>query len=293
MSRGDHREAIVHDDRDRELWLKTLAEVCSKSDWQVHAYCLMSNHFHVVLETPVANLVTGMKWFLGTYTIRFNARHRLRGHLFAGRYKSVLIDEADPHYLRVACDYVHLNPARANLVERVQRLETYRWSSYGAYLDPSLRPGWLRTDRIFGEHGLGADSRVTRLDFARGMESQRVEVNDREAGEPLLRKGWRLGGEAFLTRLLDQMERKVTPGHGATERAEVAEWKAERIIEASLPQIGWSEGDLQESRKGAPEKVEIAKRLREQTTLSLKQVANRLSMGTWQNASNLLYRARK
>ena len=237
---------------------------------------LMSNHFHLVAETPAANLVTGMKWFLGTYTIRFNARHRLRGHLFAGRYKSLLINETDPHYLRVACDYVHLNPARANLMEPAQRLETYRWSSYGAYLEPSLRPGWLRTDRIFGEHGLGTDSRVTRLDFARRMESERVRVNDPEAGEPLLGRNWRLGGETFLARVLDQMERKVTPSHGAAERADVAERKAERIIR----EIGWSESDLRKSRKGAPEKVEIAKRLRGETTLSLKQVANRLSLGT-------------
>jgi REP element-mobilizing transposase RayT len=75
MNRGDRREPIFEDDQDRERFLETLTEACEKTTWQVHAYCLMSNHFHLLLETPQPNLVPGMKWFLGTYTIRFNRRH--------------------------------------------------------------------------------------------------------------------------------------------------------------------------------------------------------------------------
>lgn len=86
LNRGDRREPIFRDDPDRERFLGTLGEACAKTDWQVHAYCLMSNHFHLVVETPQANLVAGMKWFLGTYTARFNRRHQLFGHLFSGRY---------------------------------------------------------------------------------------------------------------------------------------------------------------------------------------------------------------
>ena len=84
MNRGDRREEIFRDDKDQELFLTTLAEACAKADWQVHAYCLMGNHFHLVVETPQGNLVAGMKWFLGTYTSRFNRRHKLFGHLFSG-----------------------------------------------------------------------------------------------------------------------------------------------------------------------------------------------------------------
>ena len=84
MNRGDHREEIVRDDKDRERFLVTLGQACEKTGWQVHAYCLMSNHFHLVLETPRPNLKSGMHWFLGTYTTRFNRRHRLSGHLFSG-----------------------------------------------------------------------------------------------------------------------------------------------------------------------------------------------------------------
>jgi len=123
MSRGDRREEIFRDDLDRRSFLETLGTACQKTGWQVHAYCLMSNHFHLVVETPRANLVEGMKWLLGTYTMRFNRRHKLSGHLFAGRYKSLLIDGATPGYLRTVCDYVHLNPMRARLLGKRERLQ--------------------------------------------------------------------------------------------------------------------------------------------------------------------------
>ena len=83
MNRGDRRESIFKDDVDRERFLATLGEACAKTSWQVHAFCLMPNHFHLVVETPQSNLVAGMKWFLGTYTSRFNRRHKLFGHLFS------------------------------------------------------------------------------------------------------------------------------------------------------------------------------------------------------------------
>ncbi len=87
MNRGDRREPIFHDDFDRKRFVTTLSEACAKTKWQVHAYCLMNNHFHLVVETPDATLVAGMRWFLSTYTARFNRRHKQFGHLFSGRYK--------------------------------------------------------------------------------------------------------------------------------------------------------------------------------------------------------------
>ena len=116
MSRGDRREAIFLNDEDRQLFLKTLEKSCAKAGWLIHAYVLMGNHFHLVVETPQPTLVSGMKWFLGTYTQRFNARHQLRGHLFSGRYKSLLVDGANDYYLRVVCDYVHLRKGRSRVL---------------------------------------------------------------------------------------------------------------------------------------------------------------------------------
>ena len=293
MSRGDRREAIVLGDEDRELWLRTLGETCRKTGWQVHAYCLMSNHFHLVLETPQPNLVVGMKWFLGTYTMRFNRGHRLSGHLFAGRYKSVLVDESDSQYLRVACDYVHLNPARAGLIERAEPLERYRWSSYPAYLQrPEARPRWLRTDRLLGEHGTQQDNRRGRLEFSRRLEAERLTENDAAAKGSPLSRGWRLGGELFLARLLDRLDGKISENHFAQERIDTAEVKAEQIIQLELKEIGWTEKDLRERNKSAPEKVRMAARLRAETTFSLKRVAQRLNMGRWTSVSKLLRQAK-
>src|SRR5260370_41551907 len=88
MSGGNRRQDIYLDDVDRQDFLKTLAEACQKSGWQIHAFCLMSNHYHLVVETPNANLVAGMAWLQSAYTIRLNHRHKLIGHVLSGRYKA-------------------------------------------------------------------------------------------------------------------------------------------------------------------------------------------------------------
>jgi len=134
MNRGDRREAIFRDAVDRRMFLAALTEACGKTQWQIHAWCLMRNHFHLVLETPDANLVAGMKWLLGVYTKRFNIRHKECGHLFAGRYKALHVEGSGDGYLRTVRDYVHLNPARAGLLKAAQPLAEFPWSSYADYL---------------------------------------------------------------------------------------------------------------------------------------------------------------
>jgi putative transposase len=153
----------------------TLAEACRKTAWQVHAYCLMRNHFHLVLETPNANLVEGMRWFLSAYTIRLNHRQKLFGHVFSGRYKALIVEGSGNGYLKTACDYVHLNPVRAHLLGTEDRLLAYPWSSFGWYLAASEhRPGWMRVDRLLGEHGIQDDSAAGRQEFERHMEARRT-----------------------------------------------------------------------------------------------------------------------
>ena len=143
MNRGDRRELIFMDDADRQRFVETLGEACAETGWQVHAYVLMPNHFDWVVETPQPNLVTGMKWLLGTYTSRFNRRHNLFGHLFSGRYKSLIVDGSGSGYLKSVGDYVHLNPSRAKLVVADAPLKSFAWSSWPAYLlAPSNRPAW-------------------------------------------------------------------------------------------------------------------------------------------------------
>ena len=219
MSRGDRREAIFLDDADRVEFVRTLGEACAKMGWQAHAYCLMSNHFHLVLETPRPNLALGMKWLLGTYTQRFNRRHRHWGHLFGGRYKAQLIDGRSRDYLRRACDYAHLNPVRAGMVAPTQPLDSFAWSSYPAYRRPKLRPAWLRVDRLLGEHGLIGDTAASRREFERRMNQACLEPEDEE----FLRSGWKIGAEDFRDWLADKLSRPGRQGERARERSGLGE----------------------------------------------------------------------
>jgi putative transposase len=123
-SRGDGREAIYLSDEDRLAWLETFAAVCSRFNWVCHAYCLMGNHYHVIVETPDANLSLGMRQLNGVYTQRFNRTHRRVGHVFQGRFKAILVDKDS--YLLELSRYVVLNPLRAKMV---RKLENYPWSS--------------------------------------------------------------------------------------------------------------------------------------------------------------------
>lgn len=290
MNRGHRREPIFKDDLDRQRFLLTLGQACAKTSWQVHAYCLMPNHFHLVIETPQANLVVGMKWFLGTYTARFNRRHKLFGHLFSGRYKSLIVDGSGNGYLRTVCDYVHLNPVRAKLLTPAQSLRDFRWSSYGGYLQPpGKRAPWLRVDRLLGEMGIPQDSVAGRRQFESNMEQRRSQ----ETGQPWkgLERGWCLGDETFRQELLAQAEGKFGVNRYADQRQESSEEKAGRIVAEELRRLGWKQGELEKRLKADPAKVRIARRLRGETTVTLKWIAERLRMGSWSYVANNLYQS--
>jgi REP element-mobilizing transposase RayT len=291
MDRGDRREDIFINDVDRQDFLKTLAEACQKTAWQVHAYCLMRNHFHLVLETPNANLVEGMRWFLSAYTIRLNHRQKLFGHVFSGRYKALIVEGSGNGYLKTACDYVHLNPVRAHLLGTEDRLLAYPWSSFGWYVAaPEHRPGWMRVDRLLGEHGIQEDSAVGRQEFERHMEARRLEEADEEELKPL-RRGWCLGSEQFRQEMLERMDGKLGENHSGELHRETAEQKANRILSEELSRRGWTESDLAARRRSDPDKLAIAVRLRNKTTLPVKWIAARVQIGTAKGAKSVLHRS--
>lgn len=288
LNRGDRREPIARDDEDRESFLRTLGEACGKTGWQVLALCLMPNHFHLVVETPEPNLVAGMKWFLGTFTTRFNRRHKLTGHLFSGRYKALIVDGSGDGYLRTVCDYVHLNPARARLLTLEEPLRTYQWSSWPEYLKPpGQRWGWLKVDRLLGEYHCEKDSTAARRHLERELENRRRQ-EDPEAYAGL-RRGWFLGDDALKQELLAAATGGAGPQHYGEAVRESAEVKAERLVAEELQHRGWTPATLAEARKGDPEKVQIAQRLRRETTMTLDWIARRLRMGTRTHLAHLLY----
>jgi REP element-mobilizing transposase RayT len=147
-SRGDRQEDIFLSDDDRSDWLEVLGAVCARFNWVVHAFCQMSNHYHLLVETVDGNLSGGMRQLNGEYTQRFNRRHGLVGHLYQGRYKAILVQKEA--YLLELTRYVVLNPLRANMVES---LEDWRWSSYPFMTGQEASPPWFDTDWLLGQFG--------------------------------------------------------------------------------------------------------------------------------------------
>jgi len=144
-SRGNARNKIFSDDQDREIFLSNLGAVVTRYNWLCHAYCLMDNHYHLMVETPDANLSIGMRQLNGIYTQRYNRRHHKTGHLFEGRFKAILVQK--DNYLLELCRYVVLNPLRAGMVEKPK---AWRWSSYQATAGLRKRSDYLTTDWILG-----------------------------------------------------------------------------------------------------------------------------------------------
>jgi hypothetical protein len=246
----------------------------------------------VVVETPQGNLVAGMKWFLGTYTSRFNRRHKLFGHLFSGRYKALLVDGSGNGYLKTVCDYVHLNPARAKLLPPAEVLRAYRWSSWPEYLKaPGKRWPWLRVDRLLGEYRIPQDSAAGRRELEQAVEQRRAAESGAEY--KAIRRGWCFGEASFRQELLAQMTERLGAEHYGEERFETAEAKAERIVAEELKRRKWREADLARRAKGDRIKVQMAARLREETLVTVQWIAARLAMGTAGYVNNRLYRWRK
>ena len=190
-SRGNARQKIYLDEEDRRLYLDLLGKEVTQQGWRCYAYCLMDNHYHLLIETPEPNLVAGMRRLNGVYTQVFNRRQRRVGHLFQGRYKAIVVDKDG--YLRELCRYIVLNPVRAKAVKRP---EQWPWSSYRTTVGELPAPPWLAVEEVRALFpGRGAYRRFVEQGI--GQESPWAE----------LRGQIYLGGEEFLKR----MERRL-PG---------------------------------------------------------------------------------
>lgn len=180
MARGNRRESIFVDAADRRCFMQTLGEACGRTGWRVHAWVLMGNHHHLLMETSEGNLVAGMQWLQNTNTRRFNVRHGLWGRLFGHRYKAVLAD-GEGYYYETLIDYVHLNPVRAGLVNpgNGESVLDYPWSSVGGghALPARRRPRWLASD--------SALSAFDYSDTTNGRRRWVQRLDDRARGEVL------------------------------------------------------------------------------------------------------------
>ncbi|OPL10077.1 MAG: addiction module toxin RelE [Firmicutes bacterium ML8_F2] len=198
IARGNAGNNIYQDDQDRKTFLNVLAEVVKKCNWYCHAYCLMDNHYHILIETPEANLSYGMRQLNGIYTQRYNRRHLNVGHIFQGRFKSILVDK--DNYLLELCRYIALNPVRAKLVELPEK---WPWGSYQATSGLIKAPDYLAVDWILGL--FGSDRKLAQKQYQKFV---RQGIN---AESPMddLQEQIILGDKAFVEKVQEMIKDKA------------------------------------------------------------------------------------
>lgn len=312
MARGNRRNRIFAspDGADEELFLKTLGECCERTGFRIWAWVLMGNHYHLLVETPSANLVDGMGWLQNAYTRRFNSRHREWGRLFGDRYKSVLVESGGSGgdlYLRTLLDYIHLNPVRAGLVpsESFAGLLDYPWSSLArAYsVGPKARDPWMAALEglaLFQCEDRAADRRhfLERLEERMKAEAAEKCGLSEIAGQTLqstLRKGWYWGGEAFKESLLEKLEQlkggdlPVAKDFRSSDQArDHALRDGEKILAEAALHFGLGDGRTEAFKtlpRGDLRRVAVAWTLCRRTSLKQRWIADRIGLGTGDNVS--------
>ncbi len=195
-SRGDGREDIFRGDGDRQVFLALLGDICERFNWWAHAYCLMSNHYHLLMETPDANLSKGMRQLNGVYTQRFNTVHGRCGHVFQGRFKAIIVEKEG--YLAELARYVVLNPVRAHMVDQPQ---DWPWSSHRATMGEVRCPGWLSRDWLLSTFGASEQAAVE------GYRQWVADGIDRPGPWERLSQQVFLGSETFVERVRSVLPR--------------------------------------------------------------------------------------
>jgi putative transposase len=196
-SRGNAKQVIFLGNEDRSKFIRVLSTVIERFHWFCHAYCLMDNHYHLIVETPEGNLSQGMRQLNGVYTQVFNQRHQRIGHLFQGRYKAIIV-EKDSHLLSL-CRYVVLNPVRAGMVRKP---EEWAWSSYRATIGAAKRPLFLKVEWLLSQFDMKRDESVKKY--------KRFVIKGENEGSPweTLKGQIFLGTEGFIERLGGELDKK-------------------------------------------------------------------------------------
>jgi REP element-mobilizing transposase RayT len=226
LSRGNERRDIFLSDDDQRLFLDTLGECCERFELELFAYVLMSNHYHLLLRTRRANLSRAMQWLSGTYTRRFNNRHGRSGHLFQGRFKSILV-ENDAYVMQLSC-YIHRNPLRAGIVER---LADYPWSSYPVYAYGKKPPDWLSIKLILNQFNVDNPHRAYREKVQRYAQEEERLWED-------FRHGFILGSRKFVESIRD----RFLPERPAAEVPQQMHLAKDKEVQEILKAAAWAIG---------------------------------------------------
>lgn len=291
INRGNYRRSLFAHEGAAEAFVRVLDEAATRFGWRVHAYVVMSNHFHLAVELGEPNLSEGMKWLQGTWIRRYNAYRQLSGRPFQGRYKALLV--APGHALAQVCHYIHLNPVRARLCPPAE-VAGHRWSSLPRLMAKG-RPKWLAPATVLQQAGGLPDSAagwkryLAYLEFLGTDEAAKRELCARN-----MSRGWCVGDGAFRAEMSKQLEQQADGG----ERFSGLDPEAVR----ELREVHWEERlqalaraariDLRKlpPAKSHPDKALLAAAMKTGSSVANAWLARRLAMGQPASASQFARR---
>ncbi len=279
INRGNYRADIFRSEKAKQAFLTCLGEACEQTGWRVHAWCLMSNHYHLALETPHANLVEGMRWLQGTFSVRFNRLREERGHLFQGRYKSLIVDPEQG--LGALCHYIHLNPVRAKL-RTLAQLADWPWSSLHWLHQPRNRAPWFSPHAALAHAGSLADTPAGRRKYAEYLAWLCEDEPARKALQfDRMSSGWMIGSQGFRKELVQAHAAAAdTLRRGEDlETQDLAEAMRQDALAEALRKLGKTRQDIIRDPKSAAWKVAVAATLKKRTTATNRWLAEQLRMG--------------
>lgn len=288
FNRGDLRKALFVEERARADFERRLFEACDKWDWLLHAYVLLPGCFHLALQTPQGDLVSGMRWLLGVFSMGFNRSRGETGPVFQGRYGAQIV-EPGPCLERL-CDRIHLQPVAEGLAT-LDSLRAWRYSSYWRYWHPRNRPRFLSFAGLCKE-GASEGTLIRRAEVCE--ERLRWLAPEEDGCSSGFESGWVVGSEGFKRGLLGFVGGRTEPASGAlaasVERRH-AEWGSK--LDLALRRLGKEAGDLERGRKSEDWKVALALYLRLRTQADYVWIAGALGMGTPSSVRALVCMARE
>jgi len=294
INRGNYRQDLFINEGAHLSFERCLFQACEKCGWVLEGYCVMTNHFHLVIRTPEGNLVYGMKWLQSTFANRYHKFRKVHGKLFQGRYKSLIVEEES--YLGALLHYVHLNPVRAGMVD-VLELGGYRWSSYWYLRHPSKRPGFMDVSGCLEAAGGLSDNASGRRKYGEYLAWLSADTAaQKELLFDRMCRGWAIGSKAFKKDLLKGEAERLKEEGGeplavAEERydgrdlREANTLKWELFLGRGLAELGKDSRAIRADLKSAEWKVMLAAILKRHTSAPNVWITKILNMGIPQAVS--------
>ncbi len=302
INRGNYRQDLFINEGAHLSFENCLFEACEKCGWVLEGFCVMTNHFHLVVRTPRGNLIYGMKWLQSTFANRYHRFRKVHGKLFQGRYKSLIVEQDG--YLGALLHYVHLNPVRAGMVS-VEELKHYRWSSYWYLFNKRKRPTYLDCSGALHAAGALADTPIGRTHYEAYLKWLSADsAAQKEMAFETMCRGWAIGTKEFKKALLEEVEddkdnngskaaAERIPSYDGQRLREANQLRWEMLLDAGLAALGKDTQSITTDLKSAQWKVMLACLLKQKSSATNVWITKQLNMGTSDAVSRYVSEFRK